>query len=152
MTIDTITARRRSLNALMLAAAASLVLVGCSSPATAPSTDTTTATVESESESSTGGVSTELPADFPQDVFFITDGDVVAASGAAPRWELTKTVQLLDQVSAVVTFNERSYSFTIDEFVDGDSPSWVISNDSYTMSIDVEDGDPILVTYVIEEN
>lgn len=152
MTISLHSALARSLQALTLTFATALVLAGCSAPADTAGSDTTnespSAQTDSSNDSSSG--TPTLPADLPENIF-ITDGQLVSAEGSAPRWQITKTMQGIDQARVAVDANVKSYNFVIDDFEDGDSPTWLISNDVYTVSVDVRDGDPLLVTYIIEE-
>jgi len=142
---------RRITLAACVAASAVLLVAGCSAPASPEADEPAGATSESpagaEADGDAGG-EPQLPADFPENVF-ITDGELLAASGGSTRWAIEKSLALVEQVRVAVDGNVTSYGFTIDEFVDGDAPSWRISNDSYVVAIDVAD-DQSSVSYVIE--
>lgn len=143
--------------AIALAAAAALTLAGCAgseapeAPADAPieaGAPETSGSTDSPADAESGEVT--MPADFPADYVLLPDGELIAAEGSAPKWTITKSITLVDQVTAAVRIHEKSYGFTIDEFNDGEWPNWLLSNDQFTLDIDVTEGDPVTVTYVVE--
>jgi hypothetical protein len=149
--------------AIALAAAAALTLGGCAgseapeAPADAPletsapaTSDNTEAPANNDSPADAESGEVTMPADFPADYVLLPDGELIAAEGAAPKWTVTKSIALVDQVTAAVRIHEKSYGFTIDEFNDGEWPNWLLSNDQFTLDIDVTEGDPVTVTYVVE--
>ena len=156
-TLTSTPTQRRLPLAIALVAAASLALVGCTAPAAPPpSSDGSTATLsgdEGEVDAVEGGDSYDpaMPDDFPQDIF-VPDGQMVSGSGSAGKWVVVKTIHEVDQARVAVDSNVKSYGFTIDDFVDdGEYSSWSISNDKYDVLVDLRPGDPIVVTYVVEE-
>lgn len=131
-----------------LVAAAALSVSGCSAADPAPPTSAdSSAETPAESGEVDAGEPT-LPADFPEDIF-VPDGELLSAEGDASGWRIVKAIQHADQARVAMDWNEKSYNFTIDEFVDGDSPSWRMSNDEYELTADVVDGDPVQATFVI---
>lgn len=148
--------------AAAFAAVAALTVAGCASgDGSAPEPADTSAQTQapaapggdgsSGDDGTSSGDAPVVPADFPEDFVLVPDAELLSASGGSGTWTLVKSIDLVDQASAAVTFNERSFSFTVDEFVDGDEPSWVISNDTYIVSIDVVAGDPYTMTFRVDE-
>lgn len=164
MTVTAPATIRRLTIAAALAAVAALTIAGCASSDAAPAPASTSsgaeATPNDQDDAADSGESNEasgdesvpvMPGDFPEDFVLVPDGELLSATGGAGSWTLVKTIQLVDQASAAVEFNERSFGFSIEEFVDGDEPSWVISNEQYIVSISVTDGDPYTMSFQVDE-
>lgn len=160
MHLDSHPARRTTIAlAVAVAAAALLTFSACAAPVSPTPTGDGTVSDAGGSDagsSDAGGAGGDafeavMPADFPDDIL-MPDGELISASGSSGRWVVVTSIDLLDQVTAAINAHVTSYGYTIDQHIEDDEqPSWSLSNDDYELMIDVRSGDPLTLTYVVDE-